>query len=295
MSFDLEGLRAAVAAEGAVARVVVTEVRGSAPREVGASMLVWPGGQSGTIGGGRLEWDAAALARQTLEDGTPRIRRFALGPELGQCCGGAVQLAVTRYTGETVPPPGIIALPLGERDVPAPPTRLPAVKDGCFFETTERQGTPVWIFGAGHVGRAIIDHLCLLPGFDITWVDTATDRFPPVTPVRCLPAPDPAKALLLAPHDAHVLILTYSHELDLALCHAALQHGLASTGLIGSHTKWARFRKRLTALGHSEDAIVRITCPIGDPALGRHPQAIALGVVTGLVSSAATSGKKTRV
>lgn len=285
MSFDLETLRATLARESRVVRVVVTEVRGSAPREVGASMLIWAEGQAGTIGGGRLEWDATEIARQTLRDGKTRVRRFALGPELGQCCGGAVQVAAVLHTADALPPPGLVALSLEDRPRPATPTRLPARAEGWFFESTEMPRTPVWIHGAGHVGRAIVDLLALQPEFDVTWIDTAPERFPEGAKARCLPAPDPARALMLAPRTAHHLILTYSHEMDLALCHAALRHGFASAGLIGSQTKWARFRKRLTALGHSEDQIARITCPIGDPRLGRRPEAIALGVVTGLVLS----------
>lgn len=288
MSFDLKVLNATLAHAGRVVRVVVTHVRGSAPRDVGTSMLIWQGGQSGTIGGGQLEWDATEIARQTLRDAKPRVRRFALGPELGQCCGGAVQVAAVLYTADTVPTPGIVALPLGEgRARPTPPPVLPGTTGDWFFESTEGPATPVWIYGAGHVGRAIVDVLTLQPGFDVTWVDTTIDRFPEAPKARCLPAQDPARALPLSPENTHHLILTYSHALDLALCHAALRHGFASAGLIGSQTKWARFRKRLRELRHAEDAIARITCPIGDPKLGRHPEAIALGVVAGLICTAA--------
>ena len=288
MSFDLEALQAALTHAGRVVRVVVTDVRGSAPREVGASMLIWPNGQSGTIGGGQLEWDATEIALRTLRDGAPRVRRFALGPELGQCCGGAVQIAVVLYTPEMLPSPGIVAQPLESGAMrPAPPSTLPGTKVGWFFESTDAPVTPVWIYGAGHVGRAIVDLLSLQPGFGVTWVDTGPDRFPEAARVRCLPAKDPARALELAPKNAHHLILTYSHAMDLALCHAALGHGFASAGLIGSQTKWARFQKRLRELGHAEDTIAQITCQIGDPKLGRRQEAIALGVVAGLIYAAA--------
>jgi xanthine dehydrogenase accessory factor len=92
-----------------------------------------------------------------------------------------------------------------------------------------------------------------------------------------------------APQEADHLIMTYAHDLDLALCHALLKHGFASAGLIGSATKWARFRTRLAALGHSPAQISRIACPIGDPHLGKHPQAIAVGVATALLSHAGVS------
>lgn len=287
MSFDLEDLRATVARHGTVSRVVITEVRGSAPREIGAAMLVWDGGQSGTIGGGRLEWDATEIARKTLQDGTPRVHRFALGPDLGQCCGGAVEVAIARYDAATLPVPGTVATPLGKGPRPEEPEVLPARREGWFFETTHSVQMPVWVYGAGHVGRALIDALHLLPDISVTWVDTDPDRFPPNPKARILPCPEPARAVTLAPPDAHHVIMTYSHEMDLALCHAVLSHGFASAGLIGSHTKWARFQKRLRALGHSDDRVAQITCPIGDPNLGRHPAAIALGVCSRLLLAAA--------
>jgi Xanthine and CO dehydrogenases maturation factor, XdhC/CoxF family len=70
--------------------------------------------------------------------------------------------------------------------------------------------------------------------------------------------------------------------MDLALCHAALGRGFAFAGLIGSHSKWARFRNRLRVLGHGDAAIARICCPIGQKSLGKHPQAIAVGVAAQL-------------
>ena len=99
-----------------------------------------------------------------------------------------------------------------------------------------------------------------------------------------LVAADPAQAVKHAPDGAAHLILTYSHEIDLALCHAILSRDFHSAGLIGSATKWARFRTRLAALGHPSAQIARIACPIGDPALGKHPAAIALGVATAMMA-----------
>ena len=85
MSFDLHHINAAIAAHGAVTRVVIADIKGSSPREIGASMLLWPGGQSGSIGGGALEYQASQAPQSGL-------RRYPLGPELGQCCGGHVTL-----------------------------------------------------------------------------------------------------------------------------------------------------------------------------------------------------------
>ncbi|KUF09799.1 xanthine dehydrogenase accessory protein XdhC [Pseudoponticoccus marisrubri] len=293
MGFDLAALDRAVAAHGRVARVVIAEVAGSSPREVGAAMLVWAGGQSGTIGGGALEYQAAtaALSRTGLS-------RHALGPELGQCCGGAVTLLTEQFTEETLPRPeggDVIARGPGER--PLAVRRLidrarargaapaPQLVQGWMVEPVARPTRPVWIWGAGHVGRALVDVLVPLPDLALSWVDTGPERFPDTVPdgVTVLPAAAPERLMSHASRDAAHVILTYSHELDFRLCHAALEHGFAQAGLIGSDTKWARFRKRLAALGHADAQIDRICCPIGHKALGKHPQAIAIGVASRLL------------
>ncbi len=158
-----------------------------------------------------------------------------------------------------------------------PPTQL---LQGWLIEPLSRPTRHLWIWGAGHVGRALIATLSPLPDLHVTWIDVAQDRFPDHIPsnVTALPAANPVAAVHLAPPDAHHLILTFSHSLDLDLCHALLTHGFQTCGLIGSATKWARFRNRLKALGHPPQKIAQITCPIGDPGLGKHPQAIAIGV-----------------
>ncbi|TNF62837.1 MAG: xanthine dehydrogenase accessory protein XdhC, partial [Rhodobacteraceae bacterium] len=169
----------------------------------------------------------------------------------------------------------------------APGARL---VEGWMIEPVARPGRAVWIWGAGHVGRALVDVLSPLPDLALTWIDTAPERFPDAIPegVTMLPAADPVRLVPHAPRQAEHLVLTYSHALDLALCHALLGHGFAFAGLIGSATKWARFRSRLAALGHAPQDIARITCPIGAPALGKHPHAIAIGVAAGLLARAAT-------
>lgn len=294
MSFDLDSLQRAVDTNGRVARVVVAEVSGSAPREVGAAMLVWEGGQSGTIGGGALEYAAAraALHRQSLT-------RHPLGPELGQCCGGAVTLLTEHFDAaalDALQGQEVIARGPGEK--PLAVHRLldrmraqgrmpePQLLQGWMVEPVTRPALPVWIWGAGHVGRALVTTLAPLPNLALTWVDTAPERFPPEVPegVTVLPTPAPERAVPLAPPDGAHLILTYSHELDLALCHAALTHGFAFCGLIGSDTKWARFRKRLSALGHAAAQIDAICCPIGQKELGKHPQAIAISTAAQLLN-----------
>lgn len=258
-------------------------------------MLVWANGQSGTIGGGALEYQACAEARELLaRGGVKRVARVALGPNLGQCCGGAVGLLTEVFDS---PPVGILARPLGDGgQMPLAVARLladrrhamiaPQLVQGWFVEQIAPPARTVWIWGAGHVGRAIVS--VLSPLMSITWLDTGPDRFPDIIPdgVRVLPAVDPVTAVALAPKEAEHLILTFSHVLDLALCDALLRHGFGGCGLIGSATKWARFRARLAALGHAPAEIARIACPIGDPALGKHPQAIAIGVAVAMMKPA---------
>ncbi|PIL17794.1 hypothetical protein P775_23185, partial [Puniceibacterium antarcticum] len=162
----------------------------------------------------------------------------------------------------------------------------PQLLQGWMIEPLLQPSNALWIWGAGHVGRALVDVLHPLPDLALTWVDTAPDRFPDHIPqsVTALPTADPIRAVPLAAKDAQHLILTYSHELDLALCHALLTHGFGFAGLIGSDTKWARFRKRLHNLGHTDAQIARICCPIGQKNLGKHPQAIAVGVASQLLN-----------
>lgn len=228
--------------------VTIVGTRGSSPRDVGAAMTVFAEGQSGSIGGGRLEWEATGMARRMLAEGgavAPVERTLTLGPDMGQCCGGVVTLRFARGG-------------------PSPVPRQPAL----------------WIWGAGHVGRAVAAVLAPMDDREILLIDVAAARLPDPMPggVTPLVAADPLRAVPRAPAEAQHLIVTYSHDLDLALCDALLRHGFADCGLIGSATKWARFRKRLAAMGHSDAQISRIHCPIGDPSLGKHPQAIAIGV-----------------
>ncbi|GAA3863689.1 xanthine dehydrogenase accessory protein XdhC [Celeribacter arenosi] len=294
MSFDLHALRAAIHAHGVVARVVVAAVEGSTPREVGAAMLVWDGGQSGTIGGGTLEFEAASRAFCA-----PRLSRIALGPSLGQCCGGAVTIlsevfdSVEEITGE-VYARGPGEMPFGVKkalaEARAQGTVEPMLLGEWMIEPVAPARRPLWVWGAGHVGRAIVGTLAPLPDFAITWVDTGAERFPDALPegVDILYDAAPETLMRYAPENAEHLIVTFSHTLDLALCHGALLRGFASAGLIGSKTKWARFRSRLRDLGHSDAQISRICCPIGQPELGKHPQAIAVGVAARLISRSGT-------
>ncbi len=276
---DRAALARAVSEHGRVARVLILGHAGSTPREAGTAMLVWADGQTGTIGGGALEYEAARRARGLLAGPPtpwPRAKiTQPLGPALGQCCGGSVTLLI-----EVFGPQELAALPeTGAFRRTAASGAAPGAR-GEIVEEIGAPARPLWLYGAGHVGRALV---ATLAGLDwrITWVDDARERFPEPIPAHAdmLVAADPARAVTLAPPDAHHLVMSYSHAIDLEICHAVLSRDFASLGLIGSATKRARFLKRLAELGHPPERLVRLECPIGDPSLGKAPQAIAVGVV----------------
>ena len=306
---DRAALAGLIAMEGSVVRVVVVATQGSTPREVGAAMCVTGTGLHGTIGGGALEHGAVQAARNMLAGGAPaRLDRLALGPALNQCCGGAVTLLSERFTAADTLPDEVFARPLPGLGCEMPLavsriltaargqglTPLPQLVQGWFVEPVSPPARHLWLWGAGHVGRAVAAVMAPLPGVQLTWIDAAPDRFPPDPPpgVTILPAADPALLAGHAPRDADHLVMTFSHPLDLEICHRLLGHGFGSLGLIGSASKAARFRSRLRDLGHPVENVARIRCPIGDPGLGKHPQAIALGVAVAFLTQGRQSGRE---
>jgi xanthine dehydrogenase accessory factor len=145
---------------------------------------------------------------------------------------------------------------------------------------------PLWLWGAGHVGRAVV-RACPPGVARITWIDSSRDRFPREIPadVEIICAADMPLLAARAPTDAHHLIFTYAHDIDLALCAALIIRGAASIGLIGSATKWARFSKRLADMNLDPAGV---TCPIGDKNLGKRPDEIAHGTLRGLLCATKT-------
>ena len=288
--------------------VTVASIEGSAPREAGARMVVMPdGGFRGTIGGGALEWRALAEARTLLAQDAPqaRLRRQALGPELGQCCGGSVRLLIEVFDRTMAADVESLAAAesLGDfatrgrltgsaiartiLDVPGP--SLLAVEiapDGTMFETFIHHSRPLYLFGAGHVGRALILALAPLP-FEVVWIDPRREAFPAATPanVRAVHLTEPTAALAGAPSQAFVVVMTHSHPLDLELVHAALSlRRIAYVGLIGSATKRARFERQLAAAGISRLAIEGLVCPIGIAGIdGKQPALIAAATAAELL------------
>lgn len=248
-------------------------------------MLVTADREAGTVGGGHLEYLAIATAREYLAAAGAQTfeRPFALGPSLGQCCGGAVALRFTRLTADAL------------INWPEPPALdLPA-----SFDSSEHIAPlHVQLHGAGHVGRAIAVALASLP-FTVQWVDERDDAFPADPAwfaahphIECLTTDSAeAEAALAAPGTVY-LVLTHNHDLDLRIVHAILQRGdFAFCGLIGSKTKRERFKHRLTERGIARQTLDRLTCPIGavQPA-GPHskwPEVIAAGVAQQLIKWAA--------
>jgi xanthine dehydrogenase accessory factor len=319
-------LQRALEREPVIVRVVLAEVRGSAPREPGAGMLVGREILEGTIGGGALEWQALAMARSMLADPAQpdRLQRLVLGPGLAQCCGGAVRVWIERHTRasyEWLPEasraarrgPAALSSTLNagvvERTVlagaaalaalaaPTSPASQGAVQlrsagEGQLrlLERLDDPHPPLWLFGAGHVGQALARILMELP-LQLTWIDSRAGVFPalPTQAVRVLHAPDPVQCVASAPAGTRFLVLTHSHPLDYALCRAILGRADAAwIGLIGSASKAARFRSRLAREGLSAETIARLVCPIGiDGIQSKWPAAIAVAVAAQLLQDLA--------
>ena len=281
-------LAAIVAADGAAALVTVQAVAGSAPREAGARLVVQSdGGFHGTIGGGRLEWEALAEARTALAEGRGPARRraVALGPDLGQCCGGRATLLIETFDARDLADLGRLA---GTSDDLA--CRLDgagrvfratgATEPGGWRELQPPEPTPLLLFGAGHVGRAVVLALAPLP-FAVRWIDSRADAFPAHVPANAIAvrAPAPEAEVAGAPPGALMLVMTHAHPIDLAVTAAALARPDLFVGLIGSATKRARFTRRFRSLGLPEARIGELACPVGLPALAdKAPAVIAAGI-----------------
>jgi xanthine dehydrogenase accessory factor len=275
--------------------VHVAEIHGSTPRATDARMLVSSEHMLGTVGGGHLEWQAVSVVRQALQEYATHAvaqgvslpawqQRFALGPTLGQCCGGVVVLSFSPLTPDVL------------NAWPAPTPRF-----------------QLDLHGAGHVGQAIIQ---LLAGIDcqVRWIDQRLDeRFNERTTsspashsiglpdpvwqaalpahIQSIPTDDAVAEVTDAPWGSHHLVITHRHDLDLAIVDALLkrddiQQGEGWIGLIGSRSKRAAFEHRLRERGHAPELIERIACPIGLPGIaGKEPQVIAVSVVGQLLQN----------
>jgi xanthine dehydrogenase accessory factor len=299
----------AIEAEGSAALVTLARVEGSSPREAGARMVVRPsGGFHGTIGGGALEFAALEAAQTALKAGRgPAFRRsLALGPELGQCCGGRVEWRVETFDSRDIEdlstlaiadsggpaalrarlgPDGRVERALGPADGGEREAPRPAGGEG-WTEAIGTRARAVYLFGAGHVGRALSLALAPLP-FAVRWIDSRRDAFPAHAPanVALVFAPEPARELAGAPDGAFILVMTHSHALDLEIVAAALGAGrFGFVGLIGSSTKRARFLSQMRSAGLSQAALSRLVCPIGVTGLeSKDPAVIAASTAAQLL------------
>lgn len=244
--------------------VTMTHTAGSTPREAGAAMAVSLNATAGTIGGGQLEFHCIDMAREMLASGArERSLDIPLGPQMGQCCGGRVQVSLRRATSAD-----LAMLVARER------------------AEAEKRPT-VLVFGAGHTGRALVEALALLP-LRVTLIDDrdgVMDGLPAA--VTCIRMADPVAAIATAPPSAAHVVLTHSHALDYRLTEAALQRGDAAyVGMIGSATKRARFEAGFLRTGGRREALARLTCPIGGSDVDdKRPEVIAALTAAELVRS----------
>jgi xanthine dehydrogenase accessory factor len=249
--------------------ITVTHTEGSAPRETGTWMVVKDDGIIGTLGGGNVEYQAIDYARERLRQAQfeRSFKRFALGPSLGQCCGGVMELSFERINESQ------LALLEAKRDVVC---------------------KPIALFGGGHVGKAIVTILATLP-YRVTWIDSRDEIFPEGMPSKVVcEHSDPVQSAVanLATGSA-VLIMSFSHAEDLeivqqCLLHNREQNDLPFIGLIGSKTKWATFQNRLRARGFTDAELAQVTCPIGVSGIsGKEPEVIAVAVAAQLLQNRA--------
>lgn len=224
--------------------------RGSTPRDSGTKMVVSLDGCVGTIGGGQLEYAVQRRARELIGSGDDAqlLENFPLSEKLGQCCGGSTSVLLE-----------------------------------CF----QPRDLPTFLFGAGHVGRALAPLLAELP-LRVRWVDERADEFPESLPERVeqIVCESPVDLIAEAPSGAAFIIMTHQHPLDYALTEALLRRGDASyIGLIGSVSKWRRFKLRLEHRGLGPDDYGVVHCPIGLAEIpGKHPAEIAVSVAAQLIA-----------
>ncbi len=291
-----------IGSQGGAALVTLAQAQGSSPREVGARMVVAPDGTfTGTIGGGALEWGALAEAQALLARDGAMVASLdkALGPDLGQCCGGRVLLTIEKFGAADAQAVAALAQAEGEGVLSTIATvggdgrllrRAAEAAEGPAYETRadgsvrERFGeepTAFYLFGAGHVGRARTIVLAPLP-FAVTWIDTRPGAIPQQFPVNvtAITQGDPVEMLARAPDGAFIAVMTHSHALDLDLVIAALNADrFAYVGLIGSDTKRARFTSAMRKMGMAEATVDRLVCPIGMTTIkDKAPAAIATSV-----------------
>ena len=223
--------------------------KGSVPRNCGTKMIVGRNQSFLTIGGGHLEFQCIAMAREMLEKQAtaPHTEHFNLGARLGQCCGGMTTV---------------------------------------LFEPLIQSQPQIMVFGAGHVGQALVALLSTLP-CHITWVDERPDMFSAAPKgVTTWQAEDPLDAVKSAAAQSYFIVMTHHHPRDLELTEAILKRGDYSyLGLIGSQTKRQRFEYRLAGKGITEQQLSTLRCPVGLPDVkGKLPAEIAVAIAAEIIA-----------
>jgi xanthine dehydrogenase accessory factor len=274
-------LRSWAARTSAAVCVRVLRTEGSVPREAGTVMLASATDIWGTVGGGHLEFDAIAHARSLLASaaGAPAEKRYALGPSLGQCCGGVVWLSFEHLDSVAI------------QNIALNPDNTLGYSLKSLKNKPQQQ-KQVALFGGGHVGQAIVRTLAHLP-CAVRWIDSRDEIFPGhLAALADCEHSDPVQAAVAdLAADSHVLIMSFSHAEDLEVVAACLARQRAKAdlpfiGLIGSQTKWASFRQRLEQRGFTSSELSHVTCPIGLAGIvGKEPDLIALSVAAQLFSS----------
>lgn len=314
-----------LATESAIARIVVAQARGSVPRDAGICMLVGAECLLGTIGGGQLEWQAVAAARALLRRGRAgaSLEHFTLATDLGQCCGGVVDVWMESYTSASLPllrqaqaaseqgaavwcsalsgealeheivvgaSHRLAAQQLLNLERSAAIPQLSVEPDGriTLLERLDEVMPSLWIYGAGHVGQALARLAAELP-VRLTWIDPRHELLPRTLPagVSIWQVADPAATVPAAPANTYFVVLTHSHSLDYQLCRDILRRGdQAWVGVIGSRSKAARFRSRLRREGLADKAVEQLVCPMGLPNIkSKWPSVIAVSVATQLLEA----------
>lgn len=308
------------AADEPAVLVTVAGIRGSAPREIGAKMIVTATETIGTIGGGQLEYQSTRIAAGMLEDNLLALRSFPLGSSMGQCCGGVVEILFEPVAGGMPAwlrdlqalhgqrEPAIVATRIsrsapakfvataervfGLAEDEADPgmlARARAVLEGEraaqrnvqeFYEPVIMSDLNIAVFGAGHVGSAVV---ATLSGLDcnIRWIDSRRNIFRKVPGnVRAIEADEPALEVAAMPPGSYYLVMTHSHAVDFDICDRILRRADARyCGLIGSLPKRRRFEKRYRQQGMPQTLIDTLVCPIGvDGISGKKPVEIAVSV-----------------
>ncbi|HJE29675.1 xanthine dehydrogenase accessory protein XdhC [Stutzerimonas nitrititolerans] len=224
--------------------VTIIEERGSTPRNAGSKMVVSRERLYDTIGGGHLEYKAQKIAREMLENRVreTRLERFSLGASLGQCCGGATVL---------------------------------------LFEPMGQPQAHIAVFGAGHVGRALVPLLASLP-CKVRWIDSRESEFPAQIPagVEKVVNDEVVDEVENMPAGSYFIVMTHNHQLDLELTAAILSRGdFTYYGLIGSKSKRAKFEHRLRDRGFQPETVQRMRCPMGIAEVkGKLPVEIAVSI-----------------